>query len=379
MNKSDWKSIIDTALIDVERYLKDANIRIQPDVVPRRKKEDKICRIIRKLFTLIKIKKHEVESTLKINPALINAPAFGPSFENPKQILWRYQMFRETLLGVDNYAFVGSNLKDETSIKTLVWIMKFRLVFPFLGRDVHFLYPGPVTPEEYASYYDSAKKIADKQNLPNPVPERFYICTWVLEHYRLKSICEVEDGDVVLDIGAYLGDTAIYFSEKCGGDGFVYAFEPLKSNAYKCKENVSEIKNIEVVEKAVSIKAGVSMFLDSGAGSRIVNSDFESDDHKLSVAVTSVDEFVTERGLRNVDFIKMDIEGGERSAINGAAKTIKDLKPKMAISVYHLEDDLWVILEMIKKINSEYEFYLRHYTPWRSETTLFCVPTGHQI
>ena len=53
----------------------------------------------------------------------------------------------------------------------------------------------------------------------------------------------------------------------------------------------------------------------------------------------------------------MDIEGSELNALQGAEKTIREFRPKLAISLYHKEDDFIVIPDYLKKLNLQYEFF----------------------
>ncbi|MEG0615614.1 MAG: FkbM family methyltransferase, partial [Oscillospiraceae bacterium] len=62
-------------------------------------------------------------------------------------------------------------------------------------------------------------------------------------------------------------------------------------------------------------------------------------------------------------------------AILGAKNTIKNYAPKLAMSVYHRNEDLFDLPLLVKSINPNYKFYLRHqlYIPaW--ETNLYAVP-----
>ena len=74
-----------------------------------------------------------------------------------------------------------------------------------------------------------------------------------------------------------------------------------------------------------------------------------------------LDSYVAQKNIPRVDYIKLDIEGSELDMLHGAAKTITRCKPKMAISAYHVPDDLWTLAEYIKSLRSDYEFAFRHY------------------
>ena len=72
-------------------------------------------------------------------------------------------------------------------------------------------------------------------------------------------------------------------------------------------------------------------------------------------------------------FIKLDIEGQEKKALIGAKKIIKSKKTMLAIASYHFENDLWKLASIILKFNTNYKFYIRHYTQSSYETVLYCI------
>lgn len=74
--------------------------------------------------------------------------------------------------------------------------------------------------------------------------------------------------------------------------------------------------------------------------------------------------------------IKMDIEGGEYSALLGAKRHIQEDLPKLFLSVYHSNDDLIRIPRLIADISDEYDFYLRYYggNIYATEIVLICLP-----
>ena len=76
----------------------------------------------------------------------------------------------------------------------------------------------------------------------------------------------------------------------------------------------------------------------------------------------------------SVTFIKMDIEGSELKALEGAKGLIKKYKPKLAISVYHKPEDIVELPLYIKTLIPEYKLYLRHYSNFYRETILYAIP-----
>ena len=57
----------------------------------------------------------------------------------------------------------------------------------------------------------------------------------------------------------------------------------------------------------------------------------------------------------------MDIEGAEPDALEGALKTIKKFKPKLAISIYHNLGDYSQIIPWLNSLNLKYKFFIRHH------------------
>ncbi|MBD3839987.1 MAG: FkbM family methyltransferase, partial [Epsilonproteobacteria bacterium] len=73
-------------------------------------------------------------------------------------------------------------------------------------------------------------------------------------------------------------------------------------------------------------------------------------------------------------FIKMDIEGSESDAIDGARETIARYHPILAISIYHKSSDFWKIPQQVLQIYNGYALYVRHYTESIYETVMFFIP-----
>lgn len=176
--------------------------------------------------------------------------------------------------------------------------------------------------------------------------------------------------EVFVDAGAYDGMTSRDFIQWCHGKyDYIYMFE-LNSNMRSiCYDNIKTNKNIDFVGKGVWDKNTYSEFLDSQSSS------FVKDDSSNSASGNFVELCTIDSVLagKKATFIKMDVEGSELKALYGAQETIKKLKPRLAISVYHKLDDTVNIMEYLMELNPEYKFYLRHYTACQWETVLYAV------
>lgn len=207
------------------------------------------------------------------------------------------------------------------------------------------------------------------------------ITTTFMQHqYTYSKIPSIkaQKGDYLIDAGGCWGDTALYFAYEVGAKGKVYTFEFLPENLEIMKKNIElnpELKErIEIVDNALWSSSNLNLFFSKkGPGSNIITNERikESD---LRVTTLSIDDFVESNDIPRVDFIKMDIEGAELPALQGAMKTIIKYTPKLAISVYHCFNDLVNIPEYIESLDTEYKFYLDHYTIFSEETVLFAVP-----
>lgn len=130
------------------------------------------------------------------------------------------------------------------------------------------------------------------------------------------------------------------------------------------KSRLSEYENIDFLQKGLSNKADTVRFSIGGSSSVI------SEDGEVEIKVDALDNMIDD----TISFIKMDIEGAEGLAVDGARKTIAKSHPRLALCVYHKADDMWKIAEQVLSIRDDYKVYLRHYTEGVTETVMFFVP-----
>ena len=187
-------------------------------------------------------------------------------------------------------------------------------------------------------------------------------------------IVDVIAGDTVIDAGIGWGDTVVYLASKAMSNqgNKYYAFDIVEEGLHALKKQIGlnpHITNVVPVLKALSDKDGeVHISEESSPGSRV-----EGASTGRRIASITIDSFVCEQKCEEVHFIKMDIEGSEIPALNGARETIRRNKPKLAISVYHKWDDLKTIPRLINDIYPGYKFYLDCTTGFGGEAVLYCI------
>jgi len=193
----------------------------------------------------------------------------------------------------------------------------------------------------------------------------------VFDDYFDLDIMHCNQNEVLVDVGAFTGDTTLSYIKTYGINNYkkIYCYEITPSIFTTLHDNLHQFKNIECRQLGLS-DSQETLFLDNSNGvissNRVVSTG--GDTH---VQLTTLDDDVSDP----VSFIKMDIEGSEQKALRGCRKHITEEKPKLAIAVYHDNDDLWAIPKLIHGMNSGYRFYLRYsgLDLYPTETTLIAI------
>jgi FkbM family methyltransferase len=130
------------------------------------------------------------------------------------------------------------------------------------------------------------------------------------------------NGDIVMDVGAGVGEEALTFSRKVGQHGKVICVEG-HPRTYNCLEKLIEynrLTNVTAIHQIVTEPScNVVTIEDSNnyLSNRILSS------VGIRVAATTIDSIYRKLGLGRVNFLKMNIEGAERLAIKGMTEAIK--------------------------------------------------------
>lgn len=169
----------------------------------------------------------------------------------------------------------------------------------------------------------------------------------------------------VADLGAYNGDTVRQLLAKGEGNiNTVWAMEPDARNYKKLEAYAAD----EARACVIPVNAGAwnkeeTLFFDK-SGNR--NASFEQNrSQSLAERPTKVSEVKAlpldqVLGGECVDYIKYDVEGSEREALDGSLKTLTAHAPTLLVSLYHRSEDIFALPLHVKAIASHYQgFYLR--------------------
>jgi FkbM family methyltransferase len=192
---------------------------------------------------------------------------------------------------------------------------------------------------------------------PNPNQKGFY-------DYRIQTPI-LKDGDVVLDCGAYIGDTAEVFLSRANLE-LVYAVEGMSRNYNKLEQWIRDRNQLNVKP--------LKIFLGSKEGEvrmSVMDDDAPADPRSSGVldaegfyselvSVRTIDTIFHKKTQR-LDLIKIDVEGADLDVLKGGVNTLKDKLPNLMIAGYHTLAHLWEIPQYIRSISDSYRIYAGHH------------------
>ena len=153
-------------------------------------------------------------------------------------------------------------------------------------------------------------------------------------------LSEIEEDDVVYDIGANTG-LYTFFAAKACPDGEVIAFEPYPPNLSLLKQDTArnQLQNVETIDIALSDSVGSIEFSqptedDMGYGSSAI----ETTESKTTVNIptTTGDQLIADREIPAPDVVKIDVEGSEPLVLEGLETTLSTLSCRTVYCEVHL-------------------------------------------
>lgn len=186
--------------------------------------------------------------------------------------------------------------------------------------------------------------------------------------YFPTDIFQYKLPETYIDGGAYTGDTINRAIQILGHNlKRVVAFEPSPKFFAQLEDNFGGTTNPKME------------FYNCGLSDHQATYNFSSDANRESSFDVNGSEKISVTNLDSVPqaasatLIKLNIEGAEIDALNGARSIIKRNRPKLAIAAYHRPDHLWKIAELIKEMDPSYKIYLRQHDEGIIETALYAV------
>jgi len=181
---------------------------------------------------------------------------------------------------------------------------------------------------------------------------------WIIKEYS-KPGFEINDKDIVIDVGAHIGLFSLFASQFCK-KGKIFSFEPIKENFELLKKNIeiNEITNITFFNEAISDKTSkMTLYQNEDEAG---HSKFVKTSKSMEVNSKSFKEFLDERKIDSYDLLKLDCEGSEYEIIESLPPNYFE-KLKKIIIEYHLADtepDLIKNLKL-KLVNLSYKISIK--------------------
>jgi FkbM family methyltransferase len=139
----------------------------------------------------------------------------------------------------------------------------------------------------------------------------------------------VKEGDVIWDVGAFIGLFSVFASKAVGDKGKVYAFEPEEATAKKLDANckLNKLNNITIVNYALSNTDKAGKLYPANEGQNAIHSlqpHAGVSQDGVEINLKRGDSLVADKVLERPNVIKLDVEGAELQSLQGMTEILKD-------------------------------------------------------
>lgn len=185
------------------------------------------------------------------------------------------------------------------------------------------------------------------------------------------------NGKAIIDGGAFIGDTIPVF-RNVFPNSLVYCFEPGEHNFNKMShifQSEIEAGHVKPVKLGLGNQSSTMQLskvqgqVDSMAS---VKKDYKNAELTEQISVTTLDAFVQENHLE-VGLFKLDVEGFEPEALQGAVNTLKEQKPVLVVAIYHTPEEFYELKGYLESLNLGYKFAIRRSSFTKPHTELVLI------
>lgn len=164
-------------------------------------------------------------------------------------------------------------------------------------------------------------------------------------YYEPNQFCLLNkiltSGMTFIDVGANIGLYTLFASKKVGEEGTVVAIEPSNREFQRLKMNseANVLTNVRLLQVAISNSQTTAELLvatEENSGHNTLGAfgyDSVLPQGRERVRIERLDDIVQQERLQRVDVIKMDIEGAEFYALQGAADTLTQFRPVLLLEL----------------------------------------------
>ena len=209
--------------------------------------------------------------------------------------------------------------KLNTKIKKKFFYIFFSILKTFL-KGPFIMNFGNFKIFSYPAKGDYTRFMLTRVSLPDPRERNI-----IIQNLKNKK-------NIFIDCGANAGFYSLDIATKVDNVS-VYAFEPSKKERIFLKNNLdlNKITNIDIIEFAVGDKDDLAIFndtrddaLNNSSGGGYITSNIAESNNNYQVKIVSLDNFFRNKNFYNdvSIFIKIDLEGYDIKAINGAKKLL---------------------------------------------------------
>jgi FkbM family methyltransferase len=200
------------------------------------------------------------------------------------------------------------------------------------------------------------------------------------QQYLVSDVATPRTDDIVLDCGAFDGDTLRAWLEVRGAtfDSY-YALEPDPVSRGRLERSLEDLdpeiaRRVRVLPFGVAGFTGPTTFAASGSLSSAIGTG-----DGITVDCVKIDDLGAQLDGRDPTFLKMDVEGAELDALTAGSALVKRAHPLLALAIYHRQDHLWKLPLKVKELWSGYQLYLRPHNEEGWDLILYSVPADRAL
>lgn len=154
----------------------------------------------------------------------------------------------------------------------------------------------------------------------------------------LRFAYDLNQDSVVFDLGGYVGEFAQEIVDKY--DCYVYIFEPVSDYAEKIRERFQNSHKVKVYNFGLEEKNSKEILYMHNDGSSVYKNKDAAE--KVEIEYRCISEFLKENDIKNINLMKVNIEGGEYSLMEHLIKT----------GEIHIIENLQIQFHNIKKLHA---------------------------